>query len=327
LSLTVAGGIGMTILGILILGYSPAVRTALPFDNAIFIMLAALLVAGGAMTSLRYARPRLRIGVRPWLAGAAISVIILALPLSQSISSAKPQTADAGFPLRVLSLNLHNGFDAKGRLDLEGLAVEIERSGADIIALQEVSRGWLETGRSDTLAWLSDRLDMDFYFGPTDGPLWGNAILSRYPIISAASFGLPSEGLQFRRGLIAAVIEVGGQNLQVINLHLHHVAEDSVVRVNQVLALADLWDSRERTVIMGDFNAEPSSTEIGLVRGIGLIDVIASIEPPPAYTYHSEFPYQRTDYMWVSTDLSYSDVGLLTGTASDHFGVMATIAE
>ncbi len=327
LSLTVAGGIGMLILGVLILGYSPAIRTALPFDNAIFIMLAALLVAGGAMTSLRYARPRLHIGLRPWLAGAVLGFIILALPLSQSINAGKPQTTDAGFPLRVLSLNLHNGFDAKGRLDLEDLAVEIERSGADVIALQEVSRGWLETGRADTLAWLSNRLGMEFYFGPTDGPLWGNAILSRYPIINAANFGLPSEGLQFRRGLIAAVIEVGGQNLQVIDLHLHHVDADSLVRVNQVLALIDFWDSAERTVIMGDFNAEPSSTEIGLMRGTGLIDVVSSIEPPPAYTYHSEFPYQRIDYIWVSADLSYSDVSLLTGTASDHFGVMATITE
>jgi endonuclease/exonuclease/phosphatase family metal-dependent hydrolase len=317
----------MVLLVLFILGYYAVYQISLPYDNSMLLMLAAVLVAGGAMTSLRYARVRLRVSPQQWQAAALACLIALLPPLLLVLNAPTPQTADDGFPLRVLSYNLHNGFNARDRLDLEGLARQIEKSGADVVALQEVSRGWLVSGRADMLEWLSHRLGMSYYFGPTAGPFWGNAVLSRYPIVAAASIKLPSEGLPIKRGFILALIEVGGQNIRVIDVHLHHVEADSDIRVGQVAALIDYYGFTGRTIIMGDFNAEPDSPEIVFMRGFGLKDVLSSIEPPPAYTYPSEDPYQRIDYIWVSPDLKYSDVSLLTGTASDHFGVMVTIGE
>jgi hypothetical protein len=39
-----------------------------------------------------------------------------------------------------------------------------------------VSRGWVINGSVDMVQWLSQRLDMAYVFGPTEGALWGNAI-------------------------------------------------------------------------------------------------------------------------------------------------------
>jgi endonuclease/exonuclease/phosphatase family metal-dependent hydrolase len=43
--------------------------------------------------------------------------------------------------VRVLTYNLHFGFDVRGWSDLEAAARAIEATGADVVGLQEVSRG------------------------------------------------------------------------------------------------------------------------------------------------------------------------------------------
>ncbi len=327
LRLPLSNGIGMMLLAILILGFYASYQIALPYNNSILLALAAVLVAGGAMTSLRHMGPRLRIGHRQWAYSAVAAVAAIILPLGMFLAiPASTTTADNGFPLRILTYNLHNGFSADGQLDLEALAINIKESGADVVALQEISRGWLVSGRVDMLEWLSQRLDMPYYFGPSSSPFWGNAILSRYPIASAINMPLPSEGLPLERSFIAAILEIGGQHFQVIAIHLHHVEGDSEIRVGQVSALLSFYGNTSHTVILGDFNAEPNDPEIKLMRAAGLRDVLLSIEPPPAYTFRADDPFQRIDYIWVSPDLTWSNVSLLTGTASDHYGVIADIS-
>ncbi len=325
MSLPLANGIGMLLLVIFILGYYAVYQIALPYNNSIILTVAAVLVAGGAMTSLRHMGPRLRIRRQQWFLGILTGLIALTLPLGLVMTKPTPSTADTGFPLKVITYNLHNGFNADGWLDLEALAKSIESSGADIIALQEISRGWLVSGRTDMLEWLSVRLGMPHYFGSTSGAFWGNAILSRYPIISATNIPLPSQDLPLERGFISMIIEVGGKNFQVIDIHLHHVADDSDIRVAQVTAFLDFFGNTSDTIIMGDFNAEPEDPEIDLMRAAGLQDVLQSIEPPPAFTFRADDLYQRIDYIWVSADLGWTNVELVTGTASDHLGITATI--
>jgi len=324
MNLSVANGIGMVLLVLLILGYYAAYQIALPYDNSMLIMLGAVLLAGGALSSLRYARLRLRISLKQWLAAGLACAVTLLTPVLAATGDVAPAVAEGSFPVRVMSYNLHNGFNAGGRLNLEALAREIEASGAGIVALQEVSRGWLVSGRVDMVEWLSRRLGMIYYFGPTAGPFWGNALLSRFPIVSATNIALPSEGLPIERRFISAVFDIDGQNIQVIALHLHHVVGDSEVRVDQLLALLDIAKLNRQTIVMGDFNAEPDSTEIGLMRGLGLADVLAAA-PPPAYTFRSDDPYQRIDYIWVSSDLKFTAAEVFKSTASDHFGIAATI--
>lgn len=328
LSLPLSNGIGMILLMIFILGYYASYQIALPYNNSILLALAAVLVAGAAMTSLRHMGPRLRIGRRQWFYSFMTGLAALILPFGLLFALPSPSTsADTGFPLRIATYNVHNGFSAEGELNLEALAIDIENSGADVIALQEISRGWLVSGRVDMVEWLSRRLDMPYYFGPSSGPFWGNAILSRYPITSAVNIPLPSDNLPLERAFIAAILEIDGRNFQIIAVHLHHVAEDSDIRVGQVSALLSFYGNTARTVILGDFNAEPNDPEIKMMRAAGLRDVLLSIEPPPAFTFRSDDPFQRIDYIWVSPDLTWAGVSLTTGTASDHLGVITTINE
>jgi endonuclease/exonuclease/phosphatase family metal-dependent hydrolase len=176
------------------------------------------------------------------------------------------------------------------------------------------------------LTWLSQRLDMPYVSGPTTDPFWGNAILSRYPITEYQSYELPPADLVIKRGFISASIDLGGgDTLRVIATHFHHVDGDSDIRQLQSAALIDFWNGISRTVILGDFNAEPIDPEIQIIKQANLVDIAAFIEPPPVYTFHSDNPSQRIDYIWLSPDLKASEVRVILNTASDHLPVIAII--
>ena len=72
------------------------------------------------------------------------ALLLLMLPLFQLAAwKDVTPTASAGFPVRVMTYNLHQGFDVNGRHGLEEMAKIIEAEDPDIVALQEVSRGWV----------------------------------------------------------------------------------------------------------------------------------------------------------------------------------------
>ncbi len=127
------------------------------------------------------------------------------------------------------------------------------------------------------------------------------------------------------RGYVVATIETGDQTLNVIVTHLHHVEEDSVLRVPQVQAIIATWANRTNTVLMGDMNATPDAPEMQLLRDAGLIDSFAEAGTGDGFTYASNRPYQRIDYIYHSADLTARDFHVNDGTASDHRAVAVTI--
>lgn len=255
-------------------------------------------------------------------------VIFLALLVAPAINFVGWHSLEAvdvgGDTIKVMSYNLHNGFDTSGELGLEALAIVIEENDADIVALQEVSRGWLVNGGVDMLSWLSQRLDMPYVSGPTAGPLWGNAVLSKYPIKGYDTIVLPPDDLCIERGLIATMIDTGDSDLQVIATHLHHVEEDSDIRQVQVPVILEYWNNAPNTIILGDLNAQPGAPEIEMLHQAGLVDTLA--EHPEVLTFSSANLYQRIDYIWLSPDIYFVESYAVFSRASDHLAVVAIIA-
>jgi endonuclease/exonuclease/phosphatase family metal-dependent hydrolase len=225
--------------------------------------------------------------------------------------------------LKVMTYNLHNGFNTRGELELEALATVIEENGPDIVALQEISRGWLISGGVDMLSWLSQRLDMPYVSGPTAGPLWGNAILSKYSITDYNNYVLPPDDLCIERGFTEATIDINGVELQIIATHLHHVEEDSDIRQVQVPVILSYWDSSPGTIILGDMNAQPDAPEILMFYQAGLLDTL--IDQPDALTFNSANLYERIDYIWLSPDIQLVESYIPFSQASDHLAVVAVI--
>lgn len=324
----VASGLGMLLFVGLMFAYYAGYELAMPVDRSTLLMAGAAFVVAAGVYAARLPAGAPREPRWEWTPARAAAALLL-LPLAYSLAWSEPEAvAGDGLPVRVMAYNIHQGFDTSGRLDMEALARVIEGEEVDVVALQEVSRGWAIDGAFDMLPWLSRRLDMPYVWGPAADSLWGNAVLSRYPIVSAETHPMPNnDRLRLDRAFTVVLVDVGAASpLTFIATHLHHPRDGGAERVPQVQALLDYWDGADRTVLLGDLNALPDEPEIAMLREAGLVDAFdAAGAEPPGYTAPSEDPQRRIDYIWVSDDLSAADFVTRESQASDHFAVAATI--
>jgi endonuclease/exonuclease/phosphatase family metal-dependent hydrolase len=285
---------------------------------------AALLVVPGFRRIERL--PRLPVLDRPIT--LFLLTPLLAIPLLMLSGRPSGDPEGLGFPVRVMSYNVHQGYGISGSQDLEALARTVEAADADIVALQEVSRGWVIDTSADMVTWLAQRLNMPYVWGPTADALWGNAILSRYPIEQVQIHAMPNnEAVRPARGFIDATLNIGGQPLNVIATHLHHIGADGVLRVPQVQALLAAWAQRPATIVLGDLNALPDSPEMQLLREAGLLDAFTSSGAGgEGFTFRSDGLNRRIDYIYHSPDLIARDFHVNPSQASDHAALAVTLA-
>jgi endonuclease/exonuclease/phosphatase family metal-dependent hydrolase len=339
-AVSVAWALGMLLFLLLVFLYYAAYDVRLPFDNGLLLPVAAALVALAGIGAALGGRAG---DLAPSGDGAAargpgrlplwVGVALLLAPVVFWASTPAPvMAARPAPPLRVMSYNLHFGYDVEGWSDLEATARAIEAGGADVVGLQEVSRGWYLNGATDMLAFLQRRLRMPYarFAGASDA-IWGNAILSRYPIVDSGVVRLPREGVPLARNYLWADLDLGaGGHLRLVVTHLHHVEgpDGTRVRLAQIPRLLEGVAGRPASVLLGDFNAEPGSREIALLREAGLTDAFqaAGGGAGDELTWSSDRPERRIDYVWLSPDLRASDFDATTATASDHRGVMVTVA-
>jgi endonuclease/exonuclease/phosphatase family metal-dependent hydrolase len=327
--LTVSHGAAMILLFLFLFLFYSGYDIALPIPNLVLPAAASLVVGAAAVFASQIAPAErmttlILIRWRP----AWLSLLLLLLPAAH-LAVYKTHTGETGqgFPVRVMTYNLHDGFDPDGYLGMEALARTIEEQNADIVALQEVARGWVIYGSLDMLAWLTQRLKMEYVYGSTTGALWGNAILSRMPILDHELHRLPPDDLLLKRGFIWAQVDVGsGERLNMIATHYHHPEEGNAIRVAQSQAVLDYWQGAPRTAVLGDLNAQPGSPEMEMLRQAGFADALDLAGVSPGYTYSARAPDRRIDYIWLSPDLRATDAAIPPSDASDHLGIVAAIA-
>ncbi|MCY3887429.1 MAG: endonuclease/exonuclease/phosphatase family protein [Chloroflexi bacterium] len=260
---------------------------------------------------------------RTWEFGVlTLAFLLLLLPLHQLVTwNSPPASPAAASPLRVATYNIHQGFDASGRPGLDAIADVLESEQLQIVALQEVSRGWAVNGSVDALSWLSERLGMQAAWGPAADPLWGNAVLSRYPIVAVENRPMPNNGtLRFDRAYLIVTIAVSGEQIQVVATHLHHVQQEPQQRLPQVRALLDSIDWTRPTILLGDLNAQPHDEEMQLLTQSGLL-AGDSLTP----TYPAERPRRQIDYILATGHFALNEVRAIQTTASDHLPLTAVL--
>ncbi|MGA9531624.1 MAG: endonuclease/exonuclease/phosphatase family protein [Anaerolineales bacterium] len=300
--------------------YYASLDLVIPFDRGLVFPAAAalfgLITLGATYRAARVART-------PWndrgplYAAAAIS-LLATLWLSRPTAARTPQPT-AGEPLQALTYNIHSAYDMSGRQDPEAIARVIESSQADIVAVQEISRGWLINGSTDLVFWLSRRLGMTVIFQGTSDPVWGNAVFSRLPIQEWGQGTLPRDSSLIARGYLWA--RVGGTDsdpLLILATHLHQVDGEDALRERQARQLLGFWGNRSRTLLLGDLNARPSSPAIRLIERTGFVDSWAEAGRGPAETFPADEPDRKIDWIFHTSDLSATSAEVIPTEASDH---------
>lgn len=317
-------GVGMILLVALLFGYYASLELGMPFSREMLLPAAGVIVG---LSALRASLATQRDGTSYfplWRPGVFAAMFVIAPLFMWTLWQPHQTGAGEGYPVRVMTYNLHNGFNTEGELNLEDLADIVQYEKPDILALQEVSRGWVINGSADMLLWLSAHLDMPYVYGPATGHMWGNAILSRFPVNDWGAADLPPRDLPLLRQFTWADFDLGeGQELRVIATHFHHPEDGGEARLLQTEAVLSFWNAHPQTVVLADLNADPGWPEmLGFWRA-GFTDALEGVEDRA--TFPSDEPIEKIDYVLASADLELSDPSIPKTTASDHLPVAATV--
>lgn len=262
------------------------------------------------------------------------SFLLAALVMSFGMSCCH---ADDKPTLRVLSYNIHYGQGNDGVYDLPRLAAVINRSKPDLVALQEIDVGVKRSGRIHQARKLAELTGMAVRFGPTQdhqGGLYGNAVLTRLPILDVHIQPLPytpptANRTTYPRGAIAVTVKSrADRTITFISTHFQHNVEAD--RLEQASAINLYFGTKagfanQCLVLAGDMNATPDSKPITILQEewTNAIDSAATPSAP------SKQPMSRIDYVFhrgPGLKLISSEV-IADSMASDHRPVLAVFEE
>ena len=230
--------------------------------------------------------------------------------------------------LRIATYNVHACVGSDGRHDPDRVATVIEELNADVVALQEFTYPAsvaLET-RTPVVLTTLDRYECAL--GPTRHrtrktvtECFGNALLTRHPIVEVHRIDLSME-LREPRGALAATIDAGGTPLHVLATHLGLRIHERRFQVRQILDYLDsVRDSS--VVVLGDFNdwLPGRSAAHVLDHRMG--------RPPRPATFPVAWPLVALDRIWVHPSAALRRISVhatpIARLASDHFPVVAEI--
>jgi len=175
-------------------------------------------------------------------------------------AASETDSSSAPLTLRVGSYNIAHGRECG--FDMRTLAADIVDRQLDVVGLQEVDVGCSRSELADQIALLSEYTALPYYSfteavslpgaNGSDGR-YGTAILSRYPLQSAASHSLPS-GKYEPRKMGCAMIEIGDRIIHLYNTHLSY--ENADLRRTQLEELADRTRTEHLVIVTGDFNVD-----------------------------------------------------------------------
>lgn len=215
-----------------------------------------------------------------------------------------------GGAVRVLSYNIHAGKDALQQPNITRVAAIIDSLDADIVMLQEVDRRTARAGGADHLAELERLTGMYAAFGKSldyQGGDYGIALLSRWPIDSAATVSLKVDPPQERAGGaheprvgLHAIVRAPSGRLHVLNTHIDAGGPGTYRRQEVIGLLARIRNSvpaGEALIFGGDLNARPLTDEIAAVS-LALTDAFAACGSGPGETFPAKAPDRRIDYVF-----------------------------
>jgi endonuclease/exonuclease/phosphatase family metal-dependent hydrolase len=223
-----------------------------------------------------------------------VAIVAVGAPVASLVST--PALDDPKPPrvtFRFMTYNIHHGYNAGQVPSLDLIAETIAREDPDVICLQEVVRGWMIDDQHDALSILAERLGMRYAFLPNIGDLFGNAILSRFPItdVNRLHYAVePGIKHQPRGALFARIADV-----TFACTHLDDVSDASIVRQEQIRTIIrNIPVELGPVIVAGDLNAVPGDIEVRLLGEFGLEDLGASAGD----TTTNDTPQKRIDYVW-----------------------------
>ena len=238
--------------------------------------------------------------------------------------------------LRVLTYNIHKcigGLDR--RCDLPRVARAIRHYAPDVVLLQEVDAHAPRSRHERQAEALGARLGLRHraFFSNVKlrgGGEYGNAVLSRFPIASAANIDL-TVPFKKRRGALHARLRVrpafgGARTLHVYNLHLGLSGIERKVQLRRFLSSHPFAGLHHRAPILlgGDFNDVWGTLGPKLLEPVGF-----KTWPHRLFTFPAIAPVRALDGLYVRGDVRFLQLERsrleVARAASDHLPLIADL--
>ncbi len=226
--------------------------------------------------------------------------------------------------LKIASYNIHSFIGTDGLRDVPRVARVIRELAPDVIALQEMVFRQRDDGGTEPVEVLGELSGYQSVSAPierADGLVFGNAVLTRLPVLSQRRICL-DYGSREPRTALEVVFETAARPLRVVATHLGLRPAERRHQVRTILEHV-AGDERSVTVLLGDFNE-------WFLLGRPLRWLHARFgQGYAAPSYPSRFPLFALDRIWTHPRGAVRAFGAYAKgearVASDHLPVMAEV--
>lgn len=235
--------------------------------------------------------------------------------------------------LLVMTYNIHHGVGQDKKYNLARIAHVLQESKADIIGLNEVDVHFSKRSSFDhQIKWLANQLGFEYAFAPAlqkrgrQGRLreYGNALLSRYPILHVEQHRIKSIFSE-NRSLLEVELSYEQQSIKV---YVSHLSLNPIMhRRQRQFILSKVQRERQPTIVMGDWNMRSAGRAWGRVNQL-IEDVTVAENRERVFTFSSRKPIIQLDYIFASAHFQRlkSYVSMVDVTASDHLALIGQLS-
>lgn len=240
--------------------------------------------------------------------------------------------------LKILSYNVKqfNEYKWSEEADMPGRISEfIREQDPDIVGIQEYFKGEIQVAEIYPYRYVKYKNDRSYF---------GQAILSKYPIINSGSLNFPTKS---NNNAIFADVVVGDDTLRVINMHLQSydlkpnvdnlekehskkvflgMGKTFVRQEEQMkIILENIHSTSHEVILFGDMNNTAYSYMYREIISAGLNDAFKLKGSGFGRTFDFDYFPLRIDYIFTDESLNVTSFETVEKPFSDHFPVIAKI--
>ena len=258
--------------------------------------------------------------------------------------------------LKLMTYNIHYGNNIYNEYNIELISKVIKDSEAELICLQEVDNNWGQRSHYENLIEIiSKKTGYDYFYAPIyDKPSqkgssypkeqFGVGILSKYKIIKSQNYNISRWSTQKedpqpgdknfppkKGGFGNILIDINGKIISIYNTHLDYRLNpppgyEKSIREIQVKEMLEIINQNNYPIIlMGDMNTDTSSKEVFEPLFEYFNDAWSLGSKDKGFSFPSDNPSVRIDYILISKDISVKNAYLIYTTVSDHLPVVIDV--
>lgn len=231
--------------------------------------------------------------------------------------------------MKIMTFNTQHCLNfLEQKIDFDIMADTIKKCDADIIGLNEMRGECLSVNDYANQTAILSRLTgiKNYYFAEAIkfGGIkpYGNALLSKLPILSAETVIIPDPSPKSYDGYYETRCVLKAKLQGDITVLISHFGLNPDEQENAVKTILQNIEP-QKCILMGDFNMTPDNALLDPIRA-RMVDTSRYFSEPKL-SFPSDKPDRKIDYIFVSRDIEVISADIPAIVASDHRPHTATI--